>query len=66
MGTSTPKLIVLKELVGNAPPHLDPLQQLLAPHIEIINDFWLSVWCMTLIVLLVKLFLDYREHRKKK
>jgi hypothetical protein len=66
MGTSSQKIIVLKELVGNTPVQLDALQQFLLPFAWLIHDFWVSVWVMTLLVVLVKLAFEYREHRRKR
>ena len=65
MGTSSQNLIVLKELVGNAPSHLDRTQQLLAPHIQLITHFWIGLWLITAIVVLVKVFREYIAYRKK-
>jgi hypothetical protein len=64
MNTSTQNLIVLRELEGNPPVQLDPLQQFLAPHVEVLIAFWVAVWCGTAIFLLVKLAREYREYRK--
>jgi hypothetical protein len=66
MGTSTPKLIVLKELEGNQPTSLDPVQTFFAPHVDTLTTFWIAVWCVTAIVLLVRLGREYLEHRKRR
>jgi hypothetical protein len=63
MNTSTDDLIVLKELQGNPPTSLDPLQQVLAPYIEELTAFWVAVWCMTAVVLVVHLVREYRKHK---
>jgi hypothetical protein len=66
MGTSTNNLLVLKELAGNAPTSLDPLQQLLAPHVHELIYFWVAVWSVTAIVLLIRLVREYIEYRGKR
>jgi hypothetical protein len=66
MGTSTPQLIVLKELEGNQPTSLDPVQTLLAPHVDALTAFWITLWCLTAIVLLIRLAREYLEHRKRR
>jgi hypothetical protein len=63
MQSATTSLLVLKELAGHSAPHLDQLQQFLALHITTITSFWFSVWCMTAIVLLAKLWYEYKEQK---
>ena len=65
MNTSTQNLIVLKELGGNAPTHLNPLQELFAPHIHALTMFWIFVWCATALILVVKLTREYLAHRAR-
>lgn len=62
---STTKLIELKQNAGNAPTSLDPLQQFLAPHVDTLIAFWFSVWVITAIVLLVKLWYEYKNRNRK-
>ena len=61
-GTST-HYIVLKELAGNAPPTLNPIQQVMAPYVHEIIVFWLTVWCFVGLVLLLHLYQEYRKSR---
>ena len=65
MDPSQHKLIVLKELRGNAPTHLDPIQQALAPHVQLLINIWIAIWCVTAVFILVKLGREYLAHRKK-
>lgn len=59
-------LIVLKELAGNPPPHLNALQQLFAPHVETLISLWIALWIMTAFVLIGIYVNAYREHRAKR
>ncbi len=61
MSSSTPPLIVLKELAGHMPTRLDPLQQFLDTHITIVTDLWISAWIITALVLLVNLWREYKN-----
>jgi hypothetical protein len=55
MATST-GLLVLTELAGHAPAHLEYSQQLLAPFAELITYGWIAVWCVTGLYLLWVVF----------
>jgi hypothetical protein len=66
MENATTSLIVLKELAGHPPTHLDPLQQFLSPHLQGLIYFWFSVWCVTGVVLLIKLWQEYHEQKRQK
>ena len=66
MNTGTTTYIVLKELAGNRPPHLDMLQQILAAHLETVSAFWISLWIMTFIVVLYQVYKEYRASRHGK
>ena len=66
MENGTTTLIVLKELAGNPPPHLNAIQKLLVPHVEFLTAFWISVWILTAIVLLVQLWYAYKEHKNQR
>ncbi len=61
---ATTTYIILKELAGNAPPELNALQQLLAPHIDFLSEVWISVWIMTGIVLVAKLWHEYKKQKR--
>ncbi len=63
MEPATTTMIVLKELAGNPPPRLNDIQELLVPHVELLTNFWIAVWIMTVIVLLAMLWLEYKKHR---
>ena len=65
MDPSQHKLIILKELRGNAPTHLDPIQKALEPHAQLLINTWIAIWCVTAIVILAKLGREYLEHRRK-
>lgn len=56
--------IVLKELAGNAPPTLNPIQAFMAPHVHAIIQFWIAVWFFTAFVVLFHLVLEYRRSRR--
>lgn len=64
MSTTTPPIIELTQNAGNAPTSLDPLQTMLAPHTDLIVSFWLAVWVITGIVLLIKLWHEYKEQKR--
>jgi hypothetical protein len=66
MNTSTANLIVLRELRGNAPTHLDPLQQLAHPYIPLLTLFWIAIWCGTLAFVIAKTSREYLAYRKNK
>ncbi len=55
--------IILKELAGNPPPRLNAVQKLLAPHIDLLTELWASAWVMTVIVLCVILWAEYRNQK---
>lgn len=61
---TTLKIIELKQNAGNAPTSLDPLQQFLAPHVDALILFWFFVWCGTALVLLLKLWFEYKNRNK--
>ncbi len=63
MENGTTTLIVLKELAGNPPPHLNAIQELLAPHVGLLTTLWISVWITTAAVLLVQPWHAYKEHK---
>lgn len=56
--------IVLKELAGNAPPKLNAIQEVLAPHVYLLTNIWISVWIMTAILVCVHVWKEYREQRR--
>lgn len=62
MNTDAP-LIILKDLIGNEPTQLYPLQEMLVPHLHTLITGWFSIWCMTALILLVQLAREYIEHR---
>jgi hypothetical protein len=64
MNHATTTLIVLKQLAGHVPPHLDPLQSFIERHIDTITNLWISVWWITALILLYKLWHEYKEQRK--
>lgn len=66
MGTSSSHIVVLKQLTGNAPAHLDPLQAFFAPYTNELILFWISVWITTAGVLVVKVVREYMAHRRSK
>lgn len=66
MENGTTTLIVLKELAGNPPPHLNAIQELLLPHVGFLTTVWISVWITTAIVLLAKVWYEYREYKNKR
>jgi hypothetical protein len=51
MATST-GLLVLTELAGHMPVHLEYTQQLLAPFAQQITVGWIIIWCATGLYLL--------------
>lgn len=55
--------IVLKELVGNAPPSLNLLQQFFAPHAHALVLFWTSIWIITAFVMTGIAAREYRHER---
>ncbi len=57
------KLIVLKELAGNKPTQLSPVQQYIDHHIYAFSYFWFIVWCVTAATMLVKLWYEYKSQR---
>ena len=61
---ATSTIITLKELAGHPLPHLDPLQHFLAQNISLATSFWFAVWVMTGVVLLWKLWDEYREQKE--
>ncbi len=63
MEHSTSTLIVLKELAGNPPPQLNAIQEFLTPHVGLLTDIWISAFVMTIIVLLVKLWSEYKKQK---
>jgi hypothetical protein len=56
-------LLVLKELAGNDPVRLFPLQELLEPHVPAITILWWLLWCATALYLL---WIVYRAHRSRR
>lgn len=66
MDTTGGQLIELKENAGNAPISLNPTQQFLAPYANILVAFWFWLWVATAVVLLVKLWHEYRHQNKDK
>lgn len=66
MEPATTTLIVLKELAGNPPPQLNTIQKILAPHIDLLTNVWISVWIVTAIVLFLQLIHAYKNHRRNK
>ncbi len=57
--------IVLKELAGNAPPELNAIQEILAPHVFFLTNVWISVCIMTAIVVCVHVWNEYRSQGKQ-
>jgi hypothetical protein len=51
MATST-ALLVLTELAGHMPAHLELSQQWIAPFSQQITDGWIVIWCLTGLYLL--------------
>ena len=65
MNTGTP-IIDMQETAGNAPVTLDPLQQFLAPHVDVLITCWIIVWAITALVMLYKLWSEYRAQKPQK
>ncbi len=63
MDAPTTTLIVLKELAGHPPVTLDPVQQFIMAHYAAFSGFWIGLWCVTGVVLLVKLWYAYRRQQ---
>ena len=61
---SSTQLLVLKSLAGNPPTSLNSVELFLVPYVNDLTAFWIALWCMTAVVVLVRLFNEYREHRK--
>jgi|GEM_PF-2116232 len=66
MQHATTTYLVIKQLAGHLPPHLDPLQQIIADHIDLVTNLWISVWWMTAFVLLYHLWQEYKEQKNDK
>ena len=66
MGTSTPPLIVLKELAGNVPTHLDSVQRFFEPHTDSLVHFWVAVWFATSLYLILHVASEYSAHRRNR
>lgn len=58
-----PGYIILKELAGNAPPTFSPLQEIMAPHVDLLILFWTTMWFFVAFVVLFKLYREYRDSR---
>ena len=65
MESATATSIVLKELAGNPPPHLNAIQTFLAPHVGFLTTLWISLWVLTAIALVIKLMYEYKEQKNK-
>lgn len=66
MEQATTTFIVLKELAGHPSPHLDALQKFLMEHMASAQSFWFAVWFMTGVVLLAKLWYEYKDQQKER
>lgn len=62
MDTSLP-VIALKQLAGNEPTFLYPLQEFLLPYVDALSHAWLLVWVLTAIVLTYRLVREYQRTR---
>ena len=58
--------IVLKELAGNQPPTLNPIQQFMEPHLHALIVFWTTVWVITCVAVLYKGYKEYRRAKNEK
>lgn len=65
MAPTTSNLLILKGLEGNEPVHLDALQTFLAPHVQLLHYFWVTLWWATLVYVIVFVFRQYRLHRAR-
>ena len=63
MQSASSSYLVLKELAGHMPAQLSPLQLFIGDHIDLFTRMWFSVWAMTAIVLLYKLWREYQTQR---
>lgn len=64
MDTSLP-IIALKQLAGNEPTHLYPLQEAMLPYVDLIAHAWIALWVLTALVLTVQLAREYRSYRNR-
>ncbi len=55
--------LVLKELADKRPVTLDPLQLALAPHVNIMIAFWITIWWITALCIAVHVWSEYKKHR---
>lgn len=64
----TPSLttIELKQLIGNAPTTLSPIQEKLNAHIDTLVHMWWGVWWLTACILLAFLVRDYVKYKKNR
>ncbi len=58
---TTTNLIVLKQLAGNDPVTLYPIQIMMEPHVDLIIAAWTALWFTTLTIVLYKLFREWRK-----
>ena len=63
MEQATTTFIILKELAGNPPPRLNAIQEFLVPYTELLVQFWVAVWVVTILTLLWVLWYEYKKQR---
>jgi hypothetical protein len=56
--------IVLKDLYGNAPTLLSPLQEFLSRHLDLLTNAWISAWIVTGAVLIWIYVRGYRDRKE--
>ncbi|MBP9757248.1 MAG: hypothetical protein KBD06_01475 [Candidatus Pacebacteria bacterium] len=65
MNTDLP-FVDIQETVGNPAATLDPIQKMLEPHVDAMIAFWFFVWVATAIVMLYRLWSEYRGQHPRK
>ncbi len=61
--STSAQLMPLREIAGNPPTHLYPMQELLVPYTGWLIAFWFALWCMTAVVLIYRLAKEFRSCR---
>ncbi len=64
MDTATTSYLVLKELAEKRPVTLDGLQLVLAPHVNLMISFWITVWWMTAIFVALHIWREYKKQQR--
>ncbi|MDB5238642.1 MAG: hypothetical protein JWM46_912 [Candidatus Kaiserbacteria bacterium] len=63
---ATSSLIVLNELLGNQPTHLNAIQVFFLPYEHLLSLFWILIWCITAGVVLTHLAQEYRNRHDQR